>query len=77
MTSLAKRSPSRFELVLLAEPLVIQNEREVRTALVLFKEGLGSFPDALIGALGLWAGCSSTLTFDRKASRLPGFQLIS
>jgi len=35
------------------------------------------FPDALIGALGLWAGCSSTLTFDRKASRLPGFKLVS
>ncbi len=66
-----------IELVLFAETLVLQNEREVHTAMVAFKNGLGSFPDALIGALGLWAGCSSTLTFDRKASRLPGFKLVS
>jgi len=65
------------ELILSAETLRVQNEAEVHTAMVAFKKGLGSFPDALIGALGLWAGCTSTLTFDRKASRLPGFELIS
>ncbi len=34
------------------------------------------FEDALIGALNQWAGCSTSLTFDRKAARLPYFQLV-
>jgi predicted nucleic-acid-binding protein len=32
--------------------------------------------DALIGAVGAWAGCDSTLTFDKKAGRLAGFELV-
>jgi predicted nucleic-acid-binding protein len=43
--------------------------------MVALKEGRGSFADALIGALGASAGCSHSLTFDRKALRLPGFVL--
>jgi predicted nucleic-acid-binding protein len=35
--------------------------------------GRGSFSDALIAALGAWAGCTATVTFDRKAARIPGF----
>ena len=31
---------------------------------------------ALIGGLGIRAGCSRTLTFDQKASLLPGFELL-
>jgi predicted nucleic-acid-binding protein len=40
------------------------------------KEGSGSFADALIGALGAKAGCTRTLTFDKSALRLPGFELV-
>jgi predicted nucleic-acid-binding protein len=47
----------------------------VFTAMTALKEGRGSFADALIGALSVKAGCSSGLTFDRKALRLPGFNL--
>jgi predicted nucleic-acid-binding protein len=45
----------------------------VFTAMIALRQGHGSFADALIGALGHRAGCSVTVTFDRKASRLPGF----
>ncbi len=55
--------------------LIVQNEREVFTALSIFESGAASFSDALIGALGAWAGCSRTLTFDRKAARLNAFDL--
>ncbi len=55
--------------------LSVQNEREVFTAMVALKTGSASFDDALIAALGAWAGCSSTLTCDRKAARLRDFQL--
>ena len=56
--------------------VLVQNEREVFTALSYFESGAASFSDALIGALGAWAGCTTTLTFDRQASRLPDFELV-
>lgn len=62
--------------ILQADTLFIQNEQEVFTAMVALKAGAGSFPDALIGALGEWAGCTATLTFDKKAKRLKQFHLI-
>jgi predicted nucleic-acid-binding protein len=64
-----------LEKILMADALAIQNEREVFTAMIALKTGIASFSDALIGALGAWAGCFSTLTFDRKAARLKEFQL--
>jgi predicted nucleic-acid-binding protein len=54
----------------------VENEQEVFSAMIALKEGRGSFADALIGALGARAGCSRTLSFDQKASRLPGFELV-
>ena len=62
------------ERTLQADVLVIQIEQEVFAAMTVLKEGQGSFADALIGALGARAGCSRTLTFDREAARLPGFE---
>jgi predicted nucleic-acid-binding protein len=64
------------EGMLQADTLVVQNEQEVFTAVAALRAGHGSFADALVGALGGWAGCASTLTFDRKAARLDGFQLV-
>lgn len=63
------------ERMLQADTLSIQNEQEVFTAATILRTSAGSFSDALIAALGIWAGCSSTLTFDRKATRLKGFEL--
>lgn len=65
-----------LELLLAASNLVLQNEQEVAVAMSALYEGQ-AFADALIAALGTWAGCTSTLTFDRKASRMRGFELIS
>ena len=64
-----------IERVLQTDVLVVENEQEVFTAMIVAKEGRGSFADAVIAALGPRMGCSCTLTFDRKALRLPGFQL--
>lgn len=64
-----------LERMLQADTLVVENEQEVFTAMIALKDGNGSFADALIGALGAKAGCSCTLTFDRTALKLPGFQL--
>ena len=64
-----------LEGMLQADTLVIDHEQEVFTAMIALKEGRGSFADALIAALGAKAGCSRTLTFDKTALRLSGFEL--
>ena len=62
------------ERMLQTAVLVVENEQEIFTAMIALKEGKGSFADAVIAALGSRAGCSCTLTFDRKALRLSGFE---
>jgi len=64
-----------IERMLQTDVLVVENEQEVFTAMIALKEGHGAFADAVIAALGARRGCSRTLTFDRKALRLPGFEL--
>jgi predicted nucleic-acid-binding protein len=64
------------ERMLQSNTLFLQNEQEVFSAAISLKTGRGSFADALIGVLGLWAGCKSTMTFDKKASLLKGFELL-
>jgi predicted nucleic-acid-binding protein len=67
---------SIIERLLQADNLVIEDEREVFLAMAALKDGRGGFADALIGALGRRAGCSHTVTFDRKALRVPEFDVI-
>ena len=80
LRSLLKQTASQIathiEHLLAADSLEVQNEQQVFEAAFALKRGAGEFEDALIGALNAWAGCSSTLTFDRKAARLPHFQVI-
>ncbi|HXP75849.1 MAG TPA: type II toxin-antitoxin system VapC family toxin [Stellaceae bacterium] len=65
-----------IERTLQTESLVVESENEVFAAMIALREGRGSFGDALIAALGVKAGCAHTLTFDRKALRLPGFAQV-
>jgi predicted nucleic-acid-binding protein len=62
-----------IERLLQTRTLVVENEVEVYFAMTALKQSRALFTDALIGSLGARAGCSVTLTFDRKAARLPGF----
>jgi predicted nucleic-acid-binding protein len=68
---------SVFEHLLSTEALVVEAEGDVFVALTLARRGLGSFPDALIALLAKRAGCSTTLTLDRRAASLPGFSIAS
>ena len=65
-----------IERILQVNVVVVESEQEVFTAMVAVKEERGSFADALIGALGVKAGCSHTLTFDQKALRLLDFKSL-
>lgn len=71
----ARAIAAAIERLLQLEILQIESEQEVFTAMIALKEGVGSFADALIGALGTKAGCLRTLTFDKKALRLASFEL--
>jgi predicted nucleic-acid-binding protein len=64
------------ERLLQVEVLEIENEQEVFTAMIALRQGRGSFADAVIAELGARAGCTRTLTFDQKAVRIPGFELV-
>ena len=80
LKSLYKRSRHQIandvEMILAADTLEVQNEQQVYDAVVALRNGTGAFEDALIGSLGIWRGCSVTLTFDEKAAqRLQGFAL--
>ena len=81
LRSLLKQTPSQIashlENLLAADSLEVQNEQQVFEAAFALKRGTGEFEDALIGALNAWAGCSHTLTFDRKTTRLPYFQVMT
>lgn len=72
----AREIAAAIERVLQADVLVVESEQEVFTAMTALKQRRASFADALIGALGAKAGCSRTLTFDRKALRLADFELL-
>ena len=72
----AQEIATAVEQLLQVEVLAIENEQEVFTVMVALKQGRGSFADALIAELGARAGCTRTLTFDQKAIRLPGFELV-
>lgn len=67
---------AHLETILSRTTLEVQNAEQVYEAAFALKRGTGEFEDALIGALNAWAGCSSTVTFDRKAGRLPHFRRI-
>ncbi len=71
----AREIAAVIERMLQVEVLVVENEQEVFAAKVALEQGHGAFADALIAELGTRAGCIHTLTFDKKALRLPGFEL--
>ena len=80
LRSVLGRTPAEIvahlEAILSRDTLEVQHAEQVYEAAFALKRGTGEFEDALIGALNAWAGCSSTVTFDRKAKRLPHFRLI-
>ena len=62
------------ERLLMRDSLIIERESEVVSAWTAVEETGVEFADALIAACGAAAGCLYTLTFDRRALRLPGFE---
>jgi len=62
--------------ILEAEQLQFDSPVDAAAAVEDFRLGRAEFADCLIGRINLLAGCSHTVTFDRKAARLAGFELL-
>jgi len=64
---------------LLSSPrLRVEQAEAAWLALLDYREARSSvdFSDALIARVASRAGCSRTMTFDRRAARVPGFDLL-
>jgi predicted nucleic-acid-binding protein len=54
---------------------MVQGREIVEQALALYRKGGAGFPDYLIGQIAKQEGSAVTLTFDRRLSRVSGFEL--
>jgi predicted nucleic-acid-binding protein len=62
--------------LLAAGNIEFEGEETVKRSLKDFEEGPADFADYLLMNDGLASGCETTLTYDRKAGRHPGFTLL-
>ena len=64
---------------LLAAPnSIVERRAPARRALQAFAAAAGAgFNDCLIGQINAEAGCRQTLTFDRRAAKISGFDLLN
>jgi predicted nucleic-acid-binding protein len=62
----------------LLQTSVFEIERlpQVTAALNRYRQGRAGFADYLIGEIAGTAGCTETLTFDRKLKGTPGFRVL-
>lgn len=65
------------ENLLATKQLVIERAELVWKALRASEGAPADFSDALIGQLAIAHGAEKTVTFDRGAARLPGFELLA
>ena len=72
-----KRIRAAVEGLLATKQLVIERSEPVWKALRAWEGVSADFSDALIGQLAIAHGGEKTVTFDRTAARLPGFELLT
>jgi predicted nucleic-acid-binding protein len=67
---------SALEGVLAAAELEVEASDDVGTVLHAYRDQGFGFADLMIAAAGRRVGAESLVTFDRKAARLPGVELL-
>ena len=65
-----------IDQLLRTRQLQIGHRDSVREALEAYRHGDADFADCLLGALNEAAGCRETVTFDRKAGELDGWNRL-
>ena len=71
-----KRVREVVERLLTTKQIVIEQADLVRKALRAWEGVTADFSDALIGEISIAHGGDKTVTFDRAAAKLPGFELL-
>ncbi|CAO3423843.1 PIN domain-containing protein [Azospirillum doebereinerae] len=66
-----------LDAILDNDDLCVEDESIASEALDRYRNGPAGFADALIAIGNHAKGCATTLTFDRKAARLPEFQHLA
>jgi predicted nucleic-acid-binding protein len=66
-----------IEQILETAQLQVESSTDVAAAVREYRSGSADFADCLLGRSNLTAECSHTVTFDRKAAKLTGFELLS
>ena len=65
-----------LESLLNVAELEVESAAEVRAAVADFATSAAGLVDCLVARTNLTAGCDYTVTFDRKAAKLTGFELL-
>ncbi len=65
-----------LEALLTTKQLIVENAEVAWKALRAYDADSADFCDALIGQANIHSGCEHTVTFDKKAASLPGFDLL-
>ena len=66
-----------IERIMETTQLQVESPADAASALADYRAGPAGFSDCLIGHINHTAECSHTVTFDRKAAKLPGFKLLT
>ena len=63
-----------IERITASSQFEFEHKADILAALTEFRSGVSGFVDCLIGAKNRRLGCKTTLTFDKSAQRLSGFE---
>ena len=66
-----------FNALLETQELLLEAEAAVEWALHLYRQGSAEFADCLHAGLSAASGHAPLLTFDQKAAKLPGIELLA
>ena len=62
--------------VLNVSELQLESADEINAAIADYEQSSAGFTDCLLARTNVAAGCDYTVTFDRKAAKLKGFELL-
>lgn len=71
-----ERIAAAIEQILETAQLDVESSNDVAAAVKDYRTGTADFADCLLARVNSASGCSHTVTFDRKAAKLKGFELL-
>lgn len=71
-----ERIAAAIEQILETAQLDVESSNDVAAAVKDYRRGTADFADCLLVRVNAASGCTHTVTFDRKAAKLAGFELL-